>query len=495
MADATDEQLSLWKSDILAFVRDNLFIENPLTGKVEPMKLYPHHKRWLREATRRDKDGNLVYTRAVACWPKRDGKTNCVAVLLIWRMFVFGADQHMGILSNSKEQSEGNVFTAICNIVLNSPRLAEMVPGTAMQRFTIRVPDFNNEVKCYQNNFRTIQGKAFKVLACDELHAVDDGGKAWHFASNQTEALNAQAVICSQAGLPIEENPMYKLYQARHEPTVFFDYRETVETPWAKVMCEREKKILPAAEWRYLWTNAWGAGADSLFEKELIDTAFRDLPEITSAAEWQDLKLRLAPQCVRVRMGVGVDRGGKGKTGSRTVWTVAAGLYSQGAMPVHVIVRQRVFDSATEEDILIEEQITRGLFGQSIRIIFEAWGCGDLAAKVRGATTESATEQSQDRIMTHLRELMVEGRLAIPQYLTDLHTEITLFKWQFRGENRRSRWPKYGVGQGRDDTVYSTAWALEACDAPMIRQQEARSLKPVEPSREIQQLLANLRTY
>ena len=495
MAYATDEQLSLWKSDIIAFTRDNLFIENPLSGDVEPIKLYPHQIRWLREATKRDKDGNLVYKRVVACWPKRDGKTLCVAILLIWRMFVFGVDQHMGILSNSKEQSEGNVFTAVKDIIDHSPNLADEIPAAAMQRFSIRLPDFNNEIKCYQNNYRTIQGKAFKMLACDELHAVDDGGKAWHFASNQTEALNAQAAICSQAGLPIEENPMWKLSEARDEPTIFFDYRETVETPWAKAMSEREQKVLPAAEWRYLWTNDWGAGADSLFEKELIDGAFRPLAEIGSAAEWHELKTQLAPTCVRVKIGVGVDRGGKSKTGSRTVWTVAAGLYSQGAMPVHVIVRQRVFDAATEEDILIEEQITRGLFGSSPRIIFEAWGCGDLAAKVRGATTESATEQSQDRIMQHLRDLMVEGRLAIPQYLTDLHTEMTLFKWKYSGENRRSRWPKYGVGQGRDDTVYSTAWALDACDAPMIRQRDTKPLRAIKPSEEMQTLLANLRGY
>src|SRR3990167_2284346 len=125
MAYATDEQLSLWKSDIIAFTRDNLFIENPLSGDVEPIKLYPHQIRWLREATKRDKDGNLVYKRVVACWPKRDGKTLCVAILLIWRMFVFGVDQHMGILSNSKEQSEGNVFTAVKDIIDHSPNLAD----------------------------------------------------------------------------------------------------------------------------------------------------------------------------------------------------------------------------------------------------------------------------------------------------------------------------------------------------------------------------------
>ena len=492
----TAEQLMAWRADPVLWARENLYIQSPTTGILGLMEFVPHQEDWIREATRRDSEGNFVYKIAVACWPKRDGKTNCVVVVCLWRTFIFGFNQHIGILANSEKQSMGNIYCAMQDIIINSPSLNEYVKHDALHKAGFRVEGVNNSCLCYANQYRTIQGKKFDVLAGDELHAMDDGGKAWNFASSQTEAKNAQALVCSQAGPDVETNPMWRLHGARDESHVFFDYRTEASTPWSLAMREHTRKTLHPDEWRYQWENKWGAGKNVYFESEILTPAFRDIPEILSPQEWELLRHQLMPDCIRTKIGVGLDRGGKmsqvKKEGSRSVWTVAAGLYGRGKPPIHVILRQVIFEEGSEEEILIEERITRHIFGSHRKIILEEYGCVDLQDKIRGADIQKMSDATAVKLFQRTRSLLCDKRLLIPARMTELRREMSLFEWLYKGEDYRNTFPKFGVQREKDDTVYSMVWALEACDAPIIQSSSASKLRAVEPTKDSQELLAAL---
>ena len=440
--------LERWRGDVVAWAEENVWLRHPETGKYQPLELYPHQRRFLEEATRRGPGGELLHRVAVASWPKREGKSGCSAILAAHRMACYEG-QRIGVLSNSERQSQSNIFDLLCTIYRHSPALAEYVTEDSFKARTLTIAGLDNRVECYPCNERTIQGVRFDLLCSDELHAAESP-KSFTFASQQTEGPAAQVVISSQAGAPVQANPLWRLYHAEGEH-VFFDYRTTVATPWAKKLAEQAKEELLPGEYSYLWGNAWGATGLKLLSPRDIEEACWQYRMPKTKRQWEALKKEWGwEQCV---IGVGLDRAGVSRLGDRTVWTVVAKHEDEFR-----VVYQDVMATGSEAEVLAADERTQAIFGRPAAGLFEYYNCSDVVEKVRWAELGSPSSQQQQRLFNRLARLFREGRFAFPEECDLLKAELISFEY----DAEKLGLTKFGTQGSSDDAVYSLAWSADS---------------------------------
>lgn len=499
-------KLSAWREDIAGWAEENVHVQDPETGAIGPLVLQDHQRAWLRQATARDGNGQLKHRVAAACWPKREGK-DLVCGLVIAHRMACSERQRGGIIANSERQSQSTLFDTVAGFFQDSPALRPYVEGPkALQGGKLAVAALGNTLEAFPANYRTIQGIQFDVVGCTELHASEDNGKAYTFASQQTEAAGAQVVIASQAGAPVQQNPMWRLHNAK-EPHVFFDYRTSVATPWAiRLKAQAEGELL-AGEFSYLWENAFGATGLKLLPSSEIAAAAMDYDMPTTQKEWEHLQelwgwrskpraqprvwdqLRReetyyppSPGTSGVVIGVGLDRAGVGVSGDRTVWVAVAAhtpkKKPQGDRPEPIfrVVMVEVLPTGAESEVMECDRKTRAIFGDPGALHFEYFGCSDLVEKVRRTELRNPTPSEQNTNFNFLARLFREGRFGFPEdagEYRDRHGHLLtgLLKQElvaFEYDAQKAGLTRFGTQGGHDDSVYGTGLATSAA-AEQIR--------------------------
>lgn len=460
--DAT--QLKRWQSDIVAWAEANVHVHHPERG-LSPLRLEPHQKAALREATKRKRDGGFAYQTAVFSWPRREGKTLCVALILCWRLAT-RLSQRSLILANSEQQAKSNIFALVSDIMTMSPNLRELVPPGNAQETKLTVPALDNQIECIACNWRTLQGRPrTDALAVDELHAALNT-RAWEFATQQTEARDAQILVSSQAGAPVDSNPMYTMYKASQEgaaPHLYFDYASEHRTAWGKALADRERATLLQVLWDYQHRNTWGQTGTAVLGTAEITAAAMPWAEPESADEWREMlrRWRLPDPLI----GLGLDRAGISTTGDRSVVSTVARWDLPGGL-LFALVRCAVLPTGAESEVLQAVRVSASIFGQPARIYLEAYQCADLEHKIGGARLQHATIQRQQDLFPPLFHALRDGRFVYPESAGVNPTtgtpglfksELLSFEADVTGPAENVRW---GTQRGHDDTMYSAGWAM-----------------------------------
>lgn len=464
------ENVERWRDDIVAFAQETIQIVRPDTGRLGPLVLEKHEKAWLREATRELADGSVAWGTVVASWPKREGKSLCVAILILWRICCW-LNQHCVVLANSERQAASVIYDELVNFFAHSELLRTFASSDDIERKKLRVVLNGNTVECVPCNQRTVQGVAVTgILAVDELHAAPDI-EAYNYLAAQTEMRDAQIAISSQAGVPDESNAVWRLYQASQQDgaSVFFSYADRHMSPWAVSLAARQKPTLIPAEYRKLHENGWVGLGEKAFEPDDLDAAAQDYGEPRTRADLMALVQTWGFGHLIMDIGMGLDRAGVGTGGDRSVLTTVARFSDpQRVFPAQYrVLRVDVFRTGAEAEILSAFRDLREMTGSSPGIIMEAYGCSDLADKVKGASLEAPTPRRQHQMFTALWRALNERRLAYPELAGRDHrkerdgllkSELVGFEYGYGTAGLM----RYGTQSGHDDTVYSLAWALEA---------------------------------
>jgi len=465
----TDEitQLRIWRNDIVSWAQSVLYVQRPDTGKLGLLRLEEHQVQALREATETDEHGNFRYSTIVFSWPKREGKSLLSAIIVTWLTTCF-TNKKSVVLANSERQAASVIYDEIVGFFRNSPKLQGYTSEEEIGVKKLTVSVFGNEVICLPCNYRTVQGFAVTgALAVDELHAVQDM-RAYNYLSSQTEMRNVLEVISSQAGSPEQNNPVWRLYNARHETHIYFNYQQGHMAPWAIDLAHRAKATLTPLEYATLHENSWGGMGQKLFTPELIDIAAMpyDLPQ--TKTNWLDLRRSWAFDKCACDIGLGLDRAGVGADGDRTVLTAVARFASPDyPAPIYRIIGHEVFLTGAEVEILEIVRNWEAIYGRPSGILFEQYNCSDIVEKVRGAELIPPTNMRQRQIFNELHRIFWENRFGFPEncgwdYKNQtnglLKSELLGFEYGMNSNGNI----RYGTQKGHDDTIYSLAWAIEA---------------------------------
>ncbi len=473
----TADMIRRWRGDVVAFAQEACWVRRPDSGEIGPLTLQPHQRTWLATATKCDRSGGLKHRVAVASWPKREGKSLCVALIVAHRL-VTREGERIGVLANSERQAASNIFDHVAALFRHSPALSAFVSDEDIQARRLTVRALDNVLECYPCNQRTVQGIGFTCLASDELHAAEST-KPFAFASAQTEATGAQVLIASQAGSPSDSNPLWRLYNERKAAHVYFDYRTELSTPWARRRAKEAKLEGLPAEYAYMWENSWGASGVRLFAASDITRAAAPYRSPRNRVEWNALRTGWSADGSQIMLGIGLDRAGVSRKGDRTVWSVVAKVTPARAdrgEPVYHVVRCSILPTGAEAEILEEAAETAAIFGHGTRIICETYGCSDIVEKLAGAELGTPTSQTQQKLFNRLYRAIADHRFTYHQGAgTSLthHARDTLRSelLAFEHDVERAGLPRFGTQSGHDDTVYSVAWACEAAERPVAQLQ------------------------
>jgi len=404
-----------------------------------------------------------MYDTVVLCWPKRDGKSFLGALTGAHRLCMYPQSESF-VLANSERQGGAVIMRDLAEIIELSPviqqehkpKIASTRDGSPMR---IAVPTMASMVEVLPCNWATVQGRAISpwgVLLSDEVHAAQDPN-VYNYLAAQAEASNTQIVLSSQAGPPVDDNPIYNLYQvADSDEGLLFDYQTQPRSPWALARAQRDRGRVPHALWMRMWGNAWGSTGDKLFDVEDVDAIFEDFGLCRSRDELRDLvrdrNLRMAG------MGAGLDR-------SMAYVTATAGddsVWSGGLRTIddHYYLIQQDIYGGSELQVMGSYQRYREMGGR--RGILEQYNAGDLAGKIPHFDLRAATAQVQVELFHMLYELVITRRLHLPRECTKLREQLLAME-----VDTTHALPRF-EGKPHDDTVYSLIWMLEACGSGPI---------------------------
>jgi len=457
MAAIDAAQVQSWQQDICAWAEECVVIRDP-SGKVGPVKLFPHQRAFLEEASRRDGQGNLVHKYVAACWSKRGGKGLVVSLLLAHRLFLFAETQSY-ILSNSERQSISILLERVKEIAKRSPKLKAMRPRIATRKVT--VPSLGSSIEALPNNASTCQGLSIgpnSIFASDEIHAaqVADPDAAFIYLAAQCEADNALIAISSQAGPPLDSNPMWRLHQVRDEPEIFFDYRTSPDTPWAVKKAAIDRKTLPSPVWDILHGNSWGAKGTKLLSMAQVDACIMDYRLPTTEDAWEALRERfdIKAQGAALDRALGYARQ-DAKTGDNSVWSTV-GRNDDGH---YFVLQQDALPTGAEHEVLASAGRAHDLFEVTSPIL-EQFQAGDLASggKIEGAELRAMTTPAKVTMYNKLYELASNGRLHFPAGCKDLRRELLSITVDTTHPQPRFE------GKPHDDQVDALCWAITSCE-------------------------------
>ena len=454
-----------WRDDIVAFAVECCHARRP-DGTTGPIRLLPHQAQSLRDANQRDNHGNLVHDTVVRCWPKRDGKSFLGALTGVHRICMF-PNTNSFVLANSERQGGAVIMADLGEIVQLSPTIQrELRPDIASTRdgspMRIAIPHLGSSIEVLPCNWATVQGRAISpwgVLLSDEVHAAQDPN-VFNYLAAQCEATNTQIVLSSQAGPPIEVNPIYNLYQvADADPGLLFDYQTEPRSPWAVERANKDRGRIPHALWMRMWGNAWGSTGEKLFDVEDVEAVFEDFPLCRDRQQLQEL---LRTRNLRpASMGAGLDRSmayATTNTGDDSVWS--GGLRT---IDDHYYLTQQDIYAGSELQVMGSYQRYRDMGGH--RGILEQYNAGDLAGKIPHFDLRAATGQIQVKLFHHLYELVATRRLHLPRECTQLREQMLAMQ-----VDTTHALPRF-EGKPHDDTVYSLIWMIEACGCgPIVLQ-------------------------
>ena len=246
-----------------------------------PIQLEEHQKRILREITRRDGQGRLIYQTIVYSAPKKSGKTEIAALLtLYWALFLCKSYGEIYCCANDLEQAQSRVFNAVVKAVEANPN--------AEAHITQRGIVFPNGTKiiALASDYRGAAGANQDLSVFDELWAFSsESARRLYEEMTPVPTKESTRLITTYAGFLNESELLHELYQTGMSGERIFDdlplfrngriflYWDTeARMPWQTLdYYEEQRKILRPNQFRRLHENAWVAAESQFIAVEKWD--------------------------------------------------------------------------------------------------------------------------------------------------------------------------------------------------------------------------------
>ncbi len=241
--------------------------------------MWSNQKEVMNEALQM-KDGRLKHRLIVFCWPRGEGKSAVACLIQLWKFFCFPRQQIM-LGANSKDQVKFVHYDIMRNIILNSPRLLELVGKQNVQEKEIRLLDSKGNVASLIRSISSFSGIVSNITGYSFSEMFDmKNPKFFVQLDGSTRNMpNALGVIDSTVSE--KSHILYKLYQTGRkskDPTLFFHYRCSPEGSekdmWHPYNDQKQldsyREKFPTADFDRYFKNIWGAASAKFFKPEVV---------------------------------------------------------------------------------------------------------------------------------------------------------------------------------------------------------------------------------
>jgi hypothetical protein len=297
----------------------------------------------------------------------------------------------------------------------------------------------------------------------------------------QCEAKNCLVAVASQAGPPVQDNPVWGYHELQDEPEIFFDYASRVRAPASAKQAARDRKRLSPSQWEMFWGNSWGAKGRRLLEQEDVDACVHDYSLPSGYDQVQRLlreqfdteldRMMHNDKAIAALSG-GLDRAMnymRADRGDRTIWATIARTTDSPAR--YVVVQLDILgEDLTDEDLAMMSEQERSQAAAS-EVLQAAWraatlGAGvhiieqyqgqDLVGHINGATLRHMTTPRKVGLYNTLGELVRQHRLIVPASRPLLREELLAITV----DTSKTNTPKFEA-KPHDDTIDGILNALD----------------------------------
>ncbi len=255
--------------------------KHPGTGR-SYRDMWDAHKVIAREALRMEHNV-FVHRTIILCWPRGEGKTYLVCLLLMWRFFCW-PDVEIVLCANSKDQTKFVQFSIIRKIIENSPKLVRVVGTRNIQEKQIRLTDRKQNATSFIKSISTASGIVSNIDAYGftEIFQMKNPEFFQQVDGSIRNVPNALGIIDSTVSA--KTHMLYHLYDTKRQgesgtESVYFSYRHSktgyYKDYWnpnqtqSQLDAYRIKFYLGGFE-RY-FMNVWSAGVEKVFSPEEIE--------------------------------------------------------------------------------------------------------------------------------------------------------------------------------------------------------------------------------
>lgn len=242
--------------------------------------MWEEQKRELRIALEVDDEGVFVRNLIIFCWPRGEGKSFIVVLIVGWFFFNFPFIT-IKLSANSIDQANELHFGEFRRMVENSPKLFSLVGARGITMGEIRITKGKKGKFNSVSILSTQSGLASnaKVITQSEAFEMDDGGKffaKWYGSLRNTpNALGLIDTTVAPEGHWVKEN-IYKAYLDNPDGLVYFSHRGNrgakIENYWNPNSREKElaafRKAMGDREFKRFFENLWEGDDDGVITTE-----------------------------------------------------------------------------------------------------------------------------------------------------------------------------------------------------------------------------------
>jgi hypothetical protein len=255
-------------------------VVNPKTNR-SSKQMWEEQCEILREALQME-NSRFIYRLIIFCWPRGDGKSLLACLVQLWKFFNWPRQQIM-LGANSKEQTKFVHYDIIRDIIINSPRLYEMIGGERnIQEKEIRIVDAEGNVRSMIRSISSFSGIVSNITGYTFSEIFDMKNPKFFVQLDGSIRTIPNALGVIDSTVSAKDHILYKLYtnfMMGKSKTVFFSYRFSrkgnVEDYWNPNMDEDQLKDyetkFPLGDFERYFLNKWNSGNVKVFSKEQIE--------------------------------------------------------------------------------------------------------------------------------------------------------------------------------------------------------------------------------
>ena len=255
--------------------------KNPATGR-SYADIWDEQKLVALDALRMI-DGKFLHRLIIFCWMRGEGKSLFACLIQLWKFFCFPRQQIM-LGANSKDQVKFVHFDIMRDIILNSPRLLNIIGKRNVQEKEIKLRDRSGNIGSFVRSISSFSGIVSNVTGYTFSEMFDMKNPKFFVQLDGSIRNIPNAIGVIDSTVSDRSHILYKLYQTYQrgeDPSLFFHYRCSPEGSfkdyWNPQMTQTQldsyRSKFPDADFAMYFKNTWDSGSKKIFTPIMIEAS------------------------------------------------------------------------------------------------------------------------------------------------------------------------------------------------------------------------------